>query len=117
MAITTATCAMHAARVHAEREIVRDIKERLGCVALDYEQEVQGPCHLKSYQLPDGQVRWRGSSGVKWALQRACGELLLEYRCVQVDDMCCGWWYAAAAEAGPGRALKQRLTGSSAALT
>lgn len=44
----------------AEREIVRDIKEKVAYVALDYEAELakykESAANNKPYELPDGNI-------------------------------------------------------------
>lgn len=46
-------------RTTAEMEIVREMKEKTCCVALDYETELSGggaSCKEMHYTMPDGQI-------------------------------------------------------------
>uniref|UniRef100_A0A6B2L9C3 Actin n=1 Tax=Arcella intermedia TaxID=1963864 RepID=A0A6B2L9C3_9EUKA len=67
----------------AEIQFACDIKESLGCVALDFDYEIQkGLAIQQEYRLPDGQVVYVGNERFR------CGEALFQPSLI--GSQCCG---------------------------
>lgn len=56
----------------AQREFIREVKEKYCKVALDYEPEIEKPSTSETFELPDGKVVTIGNEGLK------CPEILFQ---------------------------------------